>query len=186
MIHTIMELDAGILLFFQEFVRNRFLTPIFIAFTKLGDAGMIWILISVGFLFFKKTRKIGCMSLAALLFSLCVNNLLLKNLIARGRPFDAIAELTPLVKRPTDYSFPSGHTAAGFCAACVFFRTLPKKAGIPLILLASVIAVSRIYVGVHYPTDILGGLISGIVLSYAGQFCVEIFWSRVLEKGIHL
>lgn len=173
-----MEIDSGILLFFQEFIRNRFLTPVLVAVTTLGNVGMIWILISLGLLCFKKTRKIGCMGLLALLFSLCVNNLLLKNLAARQRPFDAIPALTPLVRKPTDYSFPSGHTAAAFAAACVFYRTLPKRFGIPLMVLASVIAVSRIYVGVHYPSDVLVGLISGTALSYAAEYSIKRCWSR--------
>lgn len=181
MIHTLLEFDGQILLFFQEFIRNRFLTPVLVFLTSLGNAGIIWILISVGFLFFKKTRKIGCMSLLALFFSLIVNNLLLKNLIARGRPYDAIPELYPLVKKPTDYSFPSGHTAAAFSAACVFFRNLSKKFGIPLIVLAAVIAVSRLYVGVHYPSDVLVGLISGILLSYAAEFCVKKCWNKWMK-----
>lgn len=178
MIHTLVEIDSGVLLFFQEFVRNRFLTPVLVFITTLGNAGMIWILISLGFLFFKKTRKIGCMGLLALLFSLCVNNMLLKNLVARTRPYDAIEALVPIVKRPTDYSFPSGHTAAAFAAAGVFVRNLPKRFGIPLIVLAAVIAVSRLYVGVHYPSDVLVGLISGILLSYAAEFCIVKCWGR--------
>lgn len=178
MIHTLMEIDSGILLFFQDFIRNRFLTPVLVVITTLGNAGMIWILISLGFLCFKKTRKVGCMGLLALLFSLCVNNLLLKNLIARTRPYDAISALIPIVERPTDFSFPSGHTAAAFAAAGVFFRTLPKRFGIPLIVLASVIAVSRLYVGVHYPSDVLIGLISGLILSYAAEYCVTKCWNR--------
>lgn len=178
MIHTLLEFDGQILLFFQEFIRNRFLTPILVFITSLGNAGIIWILISIGFLFFNKTRKIGCMGLLALFFSLIVNNVLLKNLVARVRPYDAIPELIPLVKKPIDYSFPSGHTAAAFSAACVFVRNLPKKFGIPLIVLAAVIAVSRLYVGVHYPSDVLIGLINGIVLSYAAEFCVNKCWDR--------
>ena len=79
-------------------------------------------------LFHKKTRKIGCMGLAALVLSGLVNNMILKPLIARPRPYELISALTPLIAKPTDYSFPSGHTAASFAAACVFYRNLPKNA----------------------------------------------------------
>lgn len=183
MIHTLMEIDSGILLFLQEFVRNRFLTPVLVGITTLGNAGMIWILISVALLFYKKTRKVGFTALVALLFSLCVNNLLLKNLVARTRPYDAIEALIPLVKKPTDFSFPSGHAAAAFSAACVFVRNLPKRFGIPLLVLAIVIALSRLYVGVHYPSDVLIGTLSGIVLSYAAEFCVKKCGERWEQKS---
>lgn len=179
MIHTLVEFDAGVLLFIQEFIRNRFLTPVLVFITRLGDAGMIWIAVSLAFLCFRKTRRIGCMSLLALLFSLCVNNLLLKQIVARTRPYDAIPDLVPLVPRLNDFSFPSGHSAAAFSAAGVFVRTLPKRFGIPLLLFAIVIALSRLYVGVHYPSDVLCGVISGILLSYAAQFCVEKVWKPV-------
>lgn len=122
------------------------------------------------------------MSLLALFFSLCVNNLFLKQIVARTRPYDAIPDLVPLVAKLTDFSFPSGHSAAAFSAAGVFVRTLPKRFGIPLLLFAVVIALSRLYVGVHYPSDVLCGIISGILLSYAAQFCVEKVW-RKPESG---
>lgn len=178
MLHALAEFDAGVLLFIQEFVRNRFLTPVLVFITGLGDAGMIWIAISLAFLCFRKTRRIGCMSLLALFFSLCVNNLLLKQIVARTRPYDAIHGLVPLVARLKDFSFPSGHSAAAFSAAGVFVRMLPKRFGIPLLLFAIVIALSRLYVGVHYPSDVLCGVLSGILLSYAAQFCVEKVWRQ--------
>ncbi len=182
MIHTLLEFDAGILLFLQEFVRNRFLTPVLVFITRLGDAGMIWIALSLIFLCFKKTRRTGCMSLLALFFSLCVNNLFLKQIVARTRPYDAIPDLVPLVARLTDFSFPSGHSAAAFSAAGVFVKTLPKRFGIPLFLFAVVIALSRLYVGVHYPSDVLCGVISGLLISYAARFCVDKVW-RQPESG---
>ncbi len=122
------------------------------------------------------------MSLLALFFSLCVNNLLLKQIVARTRPYDAIPDLVPLVARLTDFSFPSGHSAAAFSAAGVFVKTLPKRFGIPLFLFAVVIALSRLYVGVHYPSDVLCGVISGLLISYAARFCVDKVW-RQPESG---
>lgn len=166
----IMQLETDILLFFQEVVRNSVLTPFFAAITKLGNAGAIWIIISLGLLFYKKTRKVGFMALLALILSAVVNNAILKPWIARPRPYEMIPALTPLIEKPIDYSFPSGHTAASFAAACVFYRNLPKKAGVPLILLAVLISLSRIYLGVHYPSDVLGGFISGLALSYLAEW----------------
>ena len=81
--------------------------------------------------------------------------------------------LTPLVERPRDFSFPSGHTASSFAAAGVFFRRLPKWLGVPALLLAVLMGLSRLYVGVHYPTDVLVGLLSGLVLSVAAEKMVD-------------
>lgn len=174
----LMQWDSSILLFFQETIRNSVLTPFVVGITTLGNAGIIWILMSVGMLFHKKTRKIGCMGLAALVLSALVNNMILKPLIARPRPYELISALTPLIAKPTDYSFPSGHTAASFAAACVFYRNLPKKAGVPLMILAVLIALSRIYLGVHYPSDVLGGMISGVALSYLAEWITN----KVLKR----
>ena len=81
-----------------------------------------------------------------------ITNVCLKNLVARPRPM-SVEGLVPLIGKPTDYSFPSGHTCASFACALVLYRILPKKYGVPAVILASLIAFSRLYVGVHYPTD---------------------------------
>lgn len=92
------------------------------------------------------------------------NNVLLKNLIARTRPYAAIEGLTLLIPPPSDYSFPSGHTASSFAMAVVLYRKLERKWGITAIVLASLIALSRLYLGAHYPSDILFGMMSGILI----------------------
>lgn len=173
MIETLGTLEDGILLFIQDSVRNSVLTPFFVFVTRLGDRGFIWIVFSLLLLLSPKTRKTGCMGLLALLLSLLVNNLFLKNFVGRSRPFDAIQALMPLIPGPHDFSFPSGHTASSFAAAGVFFRRLPGRLGVPAIILAALIAVSRLYVGVHYPTDVLFGMLSGLVLSFAAQEMVD-------------
>ncbi len=178
MIEYLLELDANILLWIQEYVRNDLLTPFFTVITKLGDAGMVWILVSAALLLSKKTRKIGVMGFCALIFSVLLNNVCLKNLVARTRPFDAIEGLVPLVRRPTDFSFPSGHAASSFCAAGVFVRKLPRPAGGLLFLLAILISISRLYVGVHYPSDVLVGVIDGLLLSCLAQIVVEKYWRK--------
>ena len=103
--------------------------------------------------------------MAALLVDLVVCNGILKPLVHRIRPFDVKTGIELLINRPTDYSFPSGHTCASFACALVLYRILPKKYGVPAVILASLIAFSRLYVGVHYPTDVLGGMFVGIFSS---------------------
>ena len=158
-------MDSNILLFIQEYIRNPITDPIFKFITSLGNGGFIWILCTILLLLFKKTRKIGFMCAVVLLASLVLNNLILKNLIARARPYDMIQGLKILVEAPTDFSFPSGHTASSFAAATVLFLTVPKKYGIPALVLAALMGFSRLYIGVHYPTDVLAGLISGVLIA---------------------
>lgn len=169
MIEALVNADKIILLFIQDVIRNPIVTPFFIFVTKLGNAGAIWIALTVILLIPKKTRKIGCMSALALLGSLIINNLILKNLIARIRPYEIINGLVPLIEKPTDYSFPSGHTGSSFGAACILYRKLPKRFGIPALLLAMLIGFSRLYLGVHYPSDVLFGIISGVGISYVAE-----------------
>ena len=114
----------------------------------------------------------------ALLGTLLVNNMILKNLVARTRPYEVIEGLTYIVMRPTDFSFPSGHAGCSFAVACIMFRRLPRRYGIPALVLAILISLSRLYVGVHYPSDVLFGVISGILISYGAEMLVSRLWKR--------
>ena len=107
-------MEASILLFIQEFIRNDIFTPIMVFITHLGDFGMIWIILTVIFLFFNKTRKIAYMMICALLLSLLINNGILKNSFLRIRPYETIEGLTRLIEAQSDFSFPSGHSASSF------------------------------------------------------------------------
>lgn len=165
MLDLLTNIDVHILLFLQESIRTPWLTPFVVFITSLGNAGIIWIIFSFLLLIPKKTRKIGCMSFLSLFGSLLMNNLLLKNLVRRIRPYDAVSALVPLVPKPIDYSFPSGHTGSSFASACVLYRHLPRKEGIPALILAALIGLSRLYVGVHYPSDVFVGMLTGIASS---------------------
>lgn len=155
-------MDGEILLWIQETVRNPALSLIFTGITTLGNGAAIWVLLSLALLIPRKTRMTGLMSLLALLCSLLVNNAILKNLVARARPYEAVEGLALLIPKPWDYSFPSGHAASSFASAWVFCRRLPRRFGIPALVLAGLIGLSRLYLGVHYPTDVLFGMVSGI------------------------
>ena len=163
----ILDFDAGILLFIQEYIRQDFLTPLVKFITHLGDAGWFWIALSVVLLFFKKTRRAGITALLALLIGALITNVALKNLVARIRPYEVIEDLHLLIEKQSDYSFPSGHTCASFAAGLVYLKMLPRRYGVAAILLAVLIAFSRLYVGVHYPTDILGGILVGSFAAWA-------------------
>lgn len=145
-------------------LHNVVLDKIMTVITTLGDAGIIWILIAIVLLFNKKTRKCGFLMAISMLLGIIIGNLFLKNLIARPRPFSLDGTIQLLIKTPSDYSFPSGHTLASFEAAVIIFLH-NKKWGIPALVLAALIAFSRMYLFVHYPTDILGGVILGTLIA---------------------
>lgn len=177
-------MDADILLFLQNTVRNPVLTPLVKEITALGNGAVFWVLVSIVMLVFGKTRKIGITSILALLVSLLINNIILKNLVARVRPYEVIEGLMPLIRRPRDYSFPSGHTGSSFASAWVLYRGLPKRFGIPALVLAGLIGLSRLYLGVHYPTDVLFGVVSGIGSGCIAMLTVKAVIDKWAKTGV--
>lgn len=162
---VILRLEEGILLFIQEMLRFPVLDGIFRFITSLGDKGFIWLAASAVLLCFPKTRKAGLLSLLALAGSYLINNLFLKNVIDRTRPYEMIEGLRILIGAPHDKSFPSGHTASSFASAVVFYRELPRQYGLSALILAALIGLSRLYLGVHFPTDVLAGALSGTLIA---------------------
>ncbi|MCL1975639.1 MAG: phosphatase PAP2 family protein [Firmicutes bacterium] len=133
----------------------------------LGNNGLIWCVIAAVLLLRRKTRYSGLFCAAALLLSFLLCNLLLKNLVARPRPYEVLAFVHPLVPLLKDFSFPSGHASASFAAAMAFaYSGQNKKWVIPLFALAILISISRLYVGMHYPSDVLAGLFLGLFCAW--------------------
>lgn len=177
------EFEVGILDFIAEHFRCGFLDTVIPIITKLGDAGIFWILLAVAFLCFRRTRPLGIAMGIALILDLICCNCILKPLVNRIRPYDVKQALDGiqvelLIKAPTDASFPSGHTAASFASAFALFF---KKSWlwIPSFILSVLIAFSRLYLYVHFPTDILGGIVVGIFVGWLGALLAE-----KLEKAI--
>lgn len=141
--------------------------------TRLGDGGFIWILLTAVLLMIPKTRRAGTVLAAALCVDVVLCNGILKNLIGRIRPCDVNRSVQLLIVRPDDFSFPSGHTAASFAAVSALFLAGEKKLWKWTLPLAVLIACSRMYLYVHYPTDILGGIAVGIISGYAGHRIAE-------------
>lgn len=163
---AIQMMEIEWLLFIQEHIRQEYLTVIMKAITFLGDGGWFWIFLGIALMITKKYRKSGMTILIALAIGALITNLALKNIVARMRPYDFETMLIPMIQKPKDYSFPSGHTCASFAAAFTSMKVLPNKASIPIMILACLIACSRMYLGVHYPTDILGGILVAFIASY--------------------
>lgn len=155
------DFEGRFLLFVQEHLRVPALDGVMTFITHLGDTGAIWIALALVLLAIPRTRKAGVVCAAALVLNLVLTNIALKNIIQRIRPYDVMESLKILVEAEHDFSFPSGHTACSFAGAWAMRRTLDKKFWIPAMVLAVLISLSRLYVGVHYPTDIIGGVIVG-------------------------
>lgn len=170
-------------------------------FTHLGEGGIIWIILGVILLVPKKTRKAGIAVLASVLVMKVFNNII-KELVERPRPFNLLADwdgikafpelaarwaegyvYPNLVPYPESLSFPSGHTAAAFSAATGLTMAVKKaKAGIPIFLAAAVMGFTRIYLHVHYCTDVIGGALLGIVYGIAGYFIATGIYSLLIKK----
>ena len=155
--------DINLLYFIQEHFRNDFLTPIFRFITDLGDMGLIWIISAVFFLIFQKTRSAGFAALLSITINFIITNGILKQWVARARPFETYPDIIPLISPPTDFSFPSGHTACAFALAFIVYKILPRIYGIPAITAAALMGFSRLYLAVHYPADVLMGVFAGAV-----------------------
>ncbi len=149
-------------LHFLQSLHHPIWDEIMILCSKLGDAGIIWIVLTILFLCIPKYRKCGCMMAMALMIEVVICNGILKNLVARERPCWIDHTVTMLIKIPKDFSFPSGHTSAAF-ATVVPMLYMHRRKGILALILAVAIAFSRMYLFVHFPTDILGGMIIGIL-----------------------
>lgn len=179
----IQQIDTAILLFIQNHMRIETWNGFWGFITSLADKGWFWVTVSILLLVPKKTRMAGIASLVSLALCFGVTNVILKEWVARPRPYNAVEAIVPLIKGPRDYSFPSGHTTASFASALVFFRLLPRKYGIPAVCLAGLIGFSRLYLGVHYPSDVLGGFL----VAWAGSACAVSYilpiWGRMRKNG---
>lgn len=165
-----------------------FLDAFMPAVTVLGNAGIFWIVLAVALMIFPKTRRAGVAMGVALLIGLVVCNLTLKPLLARMRPYDYQLThfgktISLIIATPHDYSFPSGHTLASFEGAIVLFL-YHKKWGIPALVLASLIAFSRLYLYVHYPTDVLASLVLSLGIALLAKWAVEKIVSLWKQKHV--
>ena len=156
-------------------LRSGALTALMTAYTSLGDHGVLWIGITLLLLLGRKTRRAGVVGILALALGAAATNLTLKPLIERLRPFVADPSLLPLIVVSDMNSFPSGHTTAAFAAATGWYLALPEtlRWRWTLFLSALLMGVSRLYVGVHYPTDVLAGTVIGIAAGFFANCIVK-------------
>lgn len=185
-----MAFDMAIFQWVESALWNPVLDSIMKVITTLGDGGILWIVVGLALVFPKKTRKYGVMVIVGLLFSLLINDYILKPLIARPRPFDLDIDwwkaqfvYPEIIKHPDSWSFPSGHTSSSFAAATALVFTKRKSLYIPGGIMAVLIAFSRIYVHVHYPTDVIAGVVVGILYGLLAYLVVSRL-APVIQRAI--
>lgn len=159
-------------LYWLQAHRSGLLDRLMVTITSLGDKGVFWILLGILLLCLVKTRRLGLSMLISIAVGFVIGNLILKNLIERDRPCWIDGQVMLLIKNPGDYSFPSGHTLVSFEGA-VSILMKNRKWGAAALALACLIAFSRLYLFVHFPTDVLAGAVLGTVIA--------VFVSRLTE-----
>ena len=178
--------DLPVLDWIRENLACEFLDTLMPIITLFGDGGVFWIAVAVLLLIFPKTRKTGLGMGFALLLGLLLRNVTLKPLVGRIRPYDFQWEhfqisIPLLIEAETSLSFPSGHTIASFEAATVLLKN-DKRMGIPAMILAVLIAFSRLYLYVHYPTDVIFSVFAGILFAFIGDALAGKVMSRFPAK----
>lgn len=164
MLEALLNLDASLLLAIQD-LRLDWLDPIVAFYTQLGNAGLLWIVLSLSMLCWRPTRGAGALALTAMVLGLLVTNVTIKPLVERTRPGWTCPSF-PWWWKTTPF-LPSGHTCAAFAAGVAWAKTLPWRWGrIGAVLLAVLMGLSRLYVGVHYPTDVLAGALIGTLCAW--------------------
>lgn len=172
MLEWLQNLDSGLLLVIQD-LRVPLLDTLFGFYTTLGNHGLLFILISLMLVFYKPTRKVGLAAGLALILGFLCTNVTLKHLVGRPRPWLDVVGLIPLVNEPDPNSFPSGHSCAAFAAGISWMLGMKRnwKRLIPFFV-ALLMALSRLYVGVHYPSDVICG-------SLVGTGCALLSWKMI-------
>lgn len=174
MVSWITNLDVNILYYVQDHLRGETLNRIVSVFTSLGNYGLIWILFTIALLIYSDTRKVGAACAVALILDLIICNGILKNIFARIRPYEAYENIRCIVSPQKDYSFPSGHTASSFAAVIPALADKDTRIiGIAALVVAVLMALSRIYVCVHYPSDVVGGIVVGVLCGVLSCWLIE-------------
>lgn len=168
-------LELPVLYWIREHLTCPFLDWLMPPLSALSAHGEIWILLAVVLICIPKTRRVGLTMGVTLLLCLLIGNLTLKPLIARVRPYDVATDVTLLVERLHDFAFPSGHTLASVGAATAL-TLYHRRWGAVALTLAATIGFSRLYLFVHYPTDVAAGALLGVALAFAAYYMVNRVW----------
>lgn len=170
----LLEWEGAALLWIQEYLRGSVTDAFFVFYTTLGNMGLCWLVLSAAMLPFRKTRRAGIAGLLALLLGFLCTNIILKPMVCRTRPWLVVEGLAALVAEHDPHSFPSGHTCASFAAALAWRPYLSKRWANTALICAALMGFSRLYVGVHFPTDVLCGAVIGCLSGWAASRLVNV------------
>ena len=171
MFDLITSWDFSVLYWIQENLRSAFLDNVMVPFTSVFNGGIFWLALCALLLIFRKTRSTGIVVLSAMAVAYLAGEVGIKNIICRLRPCVVDSSVPLALEIPASYSFPSGHTASSFAAATAIF-SINKKRGAGALCLAALVGFSRLYLFVHFPTDVLCGMLLGVL---SGVFAAFIF-----------
>lgn len=157
-----MPFDFPILYFIQEHLVSPILNSFMVFITSLGDAGVLWITSAIIMLLFKRSRIYGVLLLCAISLAFTAGELIIKNVVCRIRPCNIDKTINLIINRPSSYSFPSVHSATAFSSSTIIYF-FNKKIGVVAYILALLIAFSRLYLFVHFPSDVIAGIILGFI-----------------------
>jgi undecaprenyl-diphosphatase len=181
MLEAITGFDFKILDFIHNNMNSPLMDNVMKFITRLGNGGAIWIIIAILMLCSKKYRMTGITVIAGLLIGLIIGNAILKNVFGRIRPFEIKEGIELLIKAPTDFSFPSGHTLSSTIASLIIVQK-HRKEGYVLIVLAALIAFSRLYLYVHFPTDVFAGIVLGCIIAFSLVRAVDFFLKKLTKQ----
>ncbi|MDE6667679.1 MAG: phosphatase PAP2 family protein [Clostridia bacterium] len=181
-------MDIQVLQWFHEVFHDQtWLNYIMKYITYIGEFGAGAIVCAIVLLIFKKTRWAGVAVAIALVLDVLIVNVILKLSVNRPRPWETYPDLgfqefhNSLNIHAVDSSFPSGHTAALFAAAVALVMYYKAK-GLPALGVALLVAISRLYLCMHYPTDVIGGIVIGTACGVAGYFLMKLVKKFILQK----
>ena len=164
MVMYIQKFDDRVLNTINKYCRNQLLDRIMPIITAFGNLGIIWIVLSLLLIKTKLYKEVGIMVLSGISLSTILSEGIIKHIVQRPRPCNKIEPDNLLIQKPLSYSFPSGHTASSFTAAGIL-DIMIRQYGPYVMILAALIAFSRIYLCVHYLSDIIAGIILGLICS---------------------
>lgn len=181
----VFDIEDDILLYIQNNIRGEALDKAMKIITSLGDKGILWGGIAILLAASDKYKKTGLKLGLSQGIGALITNLTTKNAVRRPRPFDVIDGLQTLIPPPTDWSFPSGHTTSSIAAGTLLLIKMPKNIGIPAFITGILISLSRVYVGVHYPSDVVAGAAAGILAAVASDCIINKCFSPKDSTSLH-
>lgn len=170
------------ILYALQGIHSGILDALMVFITNLGNVGAIWLVAAAVCLLMKRTRMIGLGMMIAIAIAFIVGDVALKPLTARVRPCNLDTAVSMLIARPDGFSFPSGHTSAAFSATTVLYLA-KSRLRVPATVLALLVAFSRLYLFVHFPTDVLAGALLGVCCGWLGWYLCRPLAARLMGNG---